>query len=287
MMTNSQIHTQADVALMRDHQVNAFLAGKAFMRQDDPVKALTTLMRNYFLLLLKATRLLCIFLGFSFSNVEAIPVTDNVEALRQTLKQLAGLKESVIFSSFPTYAPTLPKEDKNKLSYLNWLFAHQSSQELEYAYQNLNASLKKDAESLINVFNLISQTRKKIDQLKREIDCGEAEEKNREQLSSYQRDYNKQFLSMTGTKSSFEGKIGRGYKEDWIQAKHLFLTTRAYPALSDFFKVSIPLINATSKKAVSEKQPMKSYLNKAQKSLRSDSFRQAMGHSVLNDEMTK
>ncbi len=279
-MTNSQIHTQADVALMRDHQVNAFLAGKAFMRQDDPVKALTTLMRHYFLLLLKSSRLLCIFLGFSFFNVEAIPVTDNVEALRQTLKTLAGLKESVIFSSFPTYAPTLPKEEKEKLSYLNWLFANQSSQELEYAYQNLNASLKKDAESLINVFNLISQTRKKIGQLKRESDFGE----NKEQLSSCQRDYNKQFLSMTGTKSSFEGKLGRGYKEDWIQAKHLFLTTRAYPALSDFFKMSIALVEATvPKKKVTGERPMKSCLKKAQKGLRSDSFRKAMGHSVLND----
>ncbi len=36
LVTESGIHTQADVALMRDHQVNAFLVGEAFMRAPDP-----------------------------------------------------------------------------------------------------------------------------------------------------------------------------------------------------------------------------------------------------------
>ncbi|SEP09837.1 indole-3-glycerol phosphate synthase TrpC [Nitrosovibrio sp. Nv6] len=36
VITESGIHTQADVALMRGHQVNAFLVGEAFMRAVDP-----------------------------------------------------------------------------------------------------------------------------------------------------------------------------------------------------------------------------------------------------------
>ncbi len=36
VVTESGIHTPADVRLMRDHQVHAFLVGEAFMRADDP-----------------------------------------------------------------------------------------------------------------------------------------------------------------------------------------------------------------------------------------------------------
>ncbi len=36
VVTESGIHSQADVALMRSHQVNAFLVGEAFMRAPDP-----------------------------------------------------------------------------------------------------------------------------------------------------------------------------------------------------------------------------------------------------------
>lgn len=36
LVTESGIHTQADVQLMREHQVNAFLVGEAFMRAADP-----------------------------------------------------------------------------------------------------------------------------------------------------------------------------------------------------------------------------------------------------------
>lgn len=36
LVTESGIHTQADVKLMRDHQVHAFLVGEAFMRAADP-----------------------------------------------------------------------------------------------------------------------------------------------------------------------------------------------------------------------------------------------------------
>lgn len=36
VVTESGIHHPADVALMRDHQVNAFLVGEAFMRAEDP-----------------------------------------------------------------------------------------------------------------------------------------------------------------------------------------------------------------------------------------------------------
>lgn len=40
VVTESGIHTSTDVIFMRDHQVNAFLVGEAFMRADDPGKAL-------------------------------------------------------------------------------------------------------------------------------------------------------------------------------------------------------------------------------------------------------
>lgn len=43
LVTESGIHTQADVKLMRDHQVNAFLVGEAFMRAADPGAALANL----------------------------------------------------------------------------------------------------------------------------------------------------------------------------------------------------------------------------------------------------
>lgn len=36
LITESSIHTPADVQLMRDHGVNAFLVGEAFMRAEDP-----------------------------------------------------------------------------------------------------------------------------------------------------------------------------------------------------------------------------------------------------------
>ncbi len=36
VVTESAIHSQEDVALMREHTVNAFLVGEAFMRADDP-----------------------------------------------------------------------------------------------------------------------------------------------------------------------------------------------------------------------------------------------------------
>ena len=36
MVTESGIHTPADVALMREHGVHAFLVGEAFMRAPDP-----------------------------------------------------------------------------------------------------------------------------------------------------------------------------------------------------------------------------------------------------------
>lgn len=36
LVTESSIHTQADVRLMREHGVHAFLVGEAFMRADDP-----------------------------------------------------------------------------------------------------------------------------------------------------------------------------------------------------------------------------------------------------------
>lgn len=43
LVTESGIHTQADIALMRDHQVHAFLVGEAFMRAEDPGAALRQL----------------------------------------------------------------------------------------------------------------------------------------------------------------------------------------------------------------------------------------------------
>jgi indole-3-glycerol phosphate synthase len=35
-VTESGIHTAKDVAVMREHGVDAFLVGEAFMRADDP-----------------------------------------------------------------------------------------------------------------------------------------------------------------------------------------------------------------------------------------------------------
>ena len=43
VITESGIHTPADVALMRDNDVNGFLIGEAFMRADDPGHQLSTL----------------------------------------------------------------------------------------------------------------------------------------------------------------------------------------------------------------------------------------------------
>lgn len=43
LVTESGIHTEDDVTLMRSHQVNAFLVGEAFMRQPDPGMALDSL----------------------------------------------------------------------------------------------------------------------------------------------------------------------------------------------------------------------------------------------------
>lgn len=43
VVTESGIHTRADVTLMRDHAVNAFLVGEAFMREDDPGEKLAEL----------------------------------------------------------------------------------------------------------------------------------------------------------------------------------------------------------------------------------------------------
>lgn len=43
VITESGIFTPADVALMRDHNVHAFLVGEAFMRADDPGEALAGL----------------------------------------------------------------------------------------------------------------------------------------------------------------------------------------------------------------------------------------------------
>lgn len=43
VVTESGIHTAADVQLMRDHQVNAFLVGEAFMRAEDPGQELKRL----------------------------------------------------------------------------------------------------------------------------------------------------------------------------------------------------------------------------------------------------
>jgi indole-3-glycerol phosphate synthase len=46
VVTESGIHTRADVALMRDHDVHAFLVGEAFMRADDPGARLAELFGN-------------------------------------------------------------------------------------------------------------------------------------------------------------------------------------------------------------------------------------------------
>jgi indole-3-glycerol phosphate synthase len=43
LVTESGILNRADVQLMRDHQVNAFLVGEAFMRAQDPGAALSEL----------------------------------------------------------------------------------------------------------------------------------------------------------------------------------------------------------------------------------------------------
>jgi indole-3-glycerol phosphate synthase len=43
VVTESAIHTPADVALMREHGVNIFLVGEAFMRADDPGEKLKEL----------------------------------------------------------------------------------------------------------------------------------------------------------------------------------------------------------------------------------------------------
>ena len=43
VVTESGIHTEEDVALMRDHQVNSFLVGEAFMRADEPGQRLAEL----------------------------------------------------------------------------------------------------------------------------------------------------------------------------------------------------------------------------------------------------
>ncbi|WML90505.1 indole-3-glycerol phosphate synthase TrpC [Thiothrix lacustris] len=43
LVTESSIHTQADVKLMRDHGVHAFLVGEAFMRAEDPGSELNKL----------------------------------------------------------------------------------------------------------------------------------------------------------------------------------------------------------------------------------------------------
>ncbi len=43
LVTESGIHTAADVALMRHHHIHAFLVGEAFMRADDPGSELNTL----------------------------------------------------------------------------------------------------------------------------------------------------------------------------------------------------------------------------------------------------
>lgn len=40
VVTESGIHTKADVELMRQHQVNTFLVGEVFMREDEPGKKL-------------------------------------------------------------------------------------------------------------------------------------------------------------------------------------------------------------------------------------------------------
>jgi indole-3-glycerol phosphate synthase len=46
VITESGIHTAADVALMREHHVNGFLVGEAFMRAEDPGLQLSTLFNS-------------------------------------------------------------------------------------------------------------------------------------------------------------------------------------------------------------------------------------------------
>jgi indole-3-glycerol phosphate synthase len=43
LVTESGIMNRTDVQLMRDHQINAFLVGEAFMRASDPGAALSEL----------------------------------------------------------------------------------------------------------------------------------------------------------------------------------------------------------------------------------------------------
>ncbi len=43
VITESGIHSRADVQVMREHKVNAFLVGEAFMRAEDPGAALRDL----------------------------------------------------------------------------------------------------------------------------------------------------------------------------------------------------------------------------------------------------
>ena len=43
VVTESGIHTAEDVSLMREHQVNTFLVGEAFMRADNPGQKLAEL----------------------------------------------------------------------------------------------------------------------------------------------------------------------------------------------------------------------------------------------------
>ena len=43
VVTESGIHTPADVALMQSHGVNAFLVGEAFMKAGDPGEKLAEL----------------------------------------------------------------------------------------------------------------------------------------------------------------------------------------------------------------------------------------------------
>jgi indole-3-glycerol phosphate synthase len=43
VVTESGIHAPEDVALMREHNVNAFLVGEAFMRADEPGEKLAAL----------------------------------------------------------------------------------------------------------------------------------------------------------------------------------------------------------------------------------------------------
>ncbi|HEC20665.1 MAG TPA: indole-3-glycerol phosphate synthase TrpC [Gammaproteobacteria bacterium] len=46
VVTESAIHSVKDVALMREHEVNAFLVGEAFMRAENPGKQLAALFAN-------------------------------------------------------------------------------------------------------------------------------------------------------------------------------------------------------------------------------------------------